>query len=115
MAKRIITISREFGSGGRFIGEKVAKKLGIAYYDKNIINDIAEKSGLSPEYVQKNAESFFLRWSLKRTSDSFYCSDVNTAYGCFYFFFDWNKIIDACITHQSHDLWSDFCLDYRYL
>ena len=56
MAKRIITISREFGSGGRFIGEKVAKKLGIAYYDKNIINDIAEKSGLSPEYVQKNAD-----------------------------------------------------------
>ena len=37
MAKRIITISREFGSGGRFIGEEVAKKLGIAYYDKNII------------------------------------------------------------------------------
>ena len=33
MAKRIITISREFGSGGRFIGEKVAKKLGITYYD----------------------------------------------------------------------------------
>ena len=56
MTKRIITISREFGSGGRFIGEEVAKKLGIAYYDKNIINEIAEKSGLSPEYVQKNAE-----------------------------------------------------------
>ena len=56
MKKRIITITREFGSGGRFIGEEVAKKLGIAYYDKNIINDIAEKSGLSPEYVQKNAE-----------------------------------------------------------
>ena len=45
MAKRIITISREFGSGGRFIGEEVAKKLGIAYYDKSIINEIAEKSG----------------------------------------------------------------------
>ena len=51
MKKRIITISREFGSGGRFIGEEAAKKLGIAYYDKNIINEIAEKSGLSPEYV----------------------------------------------------------------
>ena len=51
MTKRIITISREFGSGGRFIGEEVAKKHGIAYYDKNIINEIAEKSGLSPEYV----------------------------------------------------------------
>ena len=56
MEKRIITISREFGSGGRFIGEEVAKKLGIAYYDKNIINEIAEKSGLSPEYIQENAE-----------------------------------------------------------
>ena len=56
MTKRIITISREFGSGGRFIGEEVAKKLGIAYYDKNVINEIAEKSGLSPEYIQENAE-----------------------------------------------------------
>ena len=56
MAKRIITISREFGSGGRFVGEEVAKKLGIAYYDKNVINEIAEKSGLSPEYIQENAE-----------------------------------------------------------
>ena len=56
MAKRIITISRDFGSGGRFIGEEVAKKLGIAYYDKNIIGQIAEKSGLSPEYIQENAE-----------------------------------------------------------
>lgn len=56
MVKRIITISREVGSGGRFIGEEVAKKLGIAYYDKNIIGQIAEKSGLSPEYIQENAE-----------------------------------------------------------
>ena len=56
MAKRIITISREFGSGGRFIGEEVAKKLGIAYYDKNIISQIAEKSGLAPEYIQESAE-----------------------------------------------------------
>ena len=56
MAKRIIMISRELGSGGRFIGEEIAKKLGIAYYDKNIIGQIAEKSGLSPEYIQENAE-----------------------------------------------------------
>lgn len=56
MQRRIITISREFGSGGRFIGEEVAKKLGIAYYDKNIISQIAEESGLSPEYIQESAE-----------------------------------------------------------
>ena len=56
MAKRIITISREFGSGGRFIGEEVAKQLGIAYYNENIIDQIAQQSGLSPEYIEENAE-----------------------------------------------------------
>ena len=56
MAKRIITISREYGSSGRFIGEEVARKLGIAYYDKDIIGQIAEQSGLSPEYIKENAE-----------------------------------------------------------
>ena len=56
MEKTIITISREFGSGGRFIGEEVAKKLGISYYDKDIIGQIAEQSGFSPEYIRENAE-----------------------------------------------------------
>ena len=56
MEKRIITISREFGSGGRFIGEEVAKKLGISYYDKDIIGQIAAQSGFSPEYIRENAE-----------------------------------------------------------
>ena len=56
MAKRIITISREFGSGGRFLGEEVAKKLGIKYYDKDIIAQIAEQSGFSPEYITEKAE-----------------------------------------------------------
>ena len=62
MSKRIITISREFGSGGSFIGEEVAKKLGISYYDKNIINRIAEESGLSPEYIQESAELSPKKW-----------------------------------------------------
>lgn len=56
MAKRIITISREFGSGGRFLGEEVAKQLGIKYYDKDIIAKIAEQSGFSPEYITERAE-----------------------------------------------------------
>lgn len=51
MSKRIITISREFGSGGRFIGEEIARKLGFAYYDKEIITQIAENSGLSSEFI----------------------------------------------------------------
>ncbi len=56
MEKRIITISREFGSGGRFIGKEVAKKLGIKYYDKDIIAQIAEQSGFSAEYIEEKAE-----------------------------------------------------------
>lgn len=56
MNKKIITISREFGSGGRFIGEEIVKKLGIAYYDKDIIDQIAEKSGLSPKFIEEKAE-----------------------------------------------------------
>lgn len=56
MANKIITISREFGSGGRFIGEEVAKKLGMKYYDNDIISQIAEKLGFSKEYISQNAE-----------------------------------------------------------
>lgn len=55
--KKIITISREFGSGGRSIGKAVAKELGYAYYDKELIEKIAEESGLAKEYIEKNGES----------------------------------------------------------
>lgn len=49
----IITISREFGSGGREVGKRLADLLDIAYYDKEILNKIAEESGLSREYIEK--------------------------------------------------------------
>ena len=54
--RKIITIAREFGAGGGEIGRRVAKELGIEYYDKDIIGQIAEQSGLSPEYIKENAE-----------------------------------------------------------
>lgn len=56
MSKQIITISREFGSGGRYLGEKIAKELGIAYYDKEIIDKVAEKTGLSQKYIEQAGE-----------------------------------------------------------
>lgn len=56
MSKRIITISREFGSGGRFIGEQLAKELGIAYYDKEIIAEAATETGLAKEVVEEKGE-----------------------------------------------------------
>ncbi len=57
MSNRIITISRQFGSGGRTIGKEVAEKLGIPLYDKELIEQIAEESGLAKEYVEEHGES----------------------------------------------------------
>ena len=53
MGNRIITISRQFGSGGRTVGKELAAKLGIPCYDAEIITKIAEKSGFDPEYVKE--------------------------------------------------------------
>ena len=52
----IITIGREYGSGGRQIGQAVAEKLGIAFYDKKLITLAAEKSGLSDEFIASNEQ-----------------------------------------------------------
>lgn len=57
MDKFIITVSREFGSGGRLIGEKLAEKLGVEFYDKSIIQLAAEKSGLSYQFIEQNEEN----------------------------------------------------------
>lgn len=53
---KIITIGREFGSGGREFGRRLAEELGIEYYDKEIITAIAEKTSMSQEYVQEVLE-----------------------------------------------------------
>ena len=54
--KKIITISREFGSGGRFIGERLAKELGYDFYDKEIITEVAKQTGLSEKYIAERGE-----------------------------------------------------------
>lgn len=55
---RIITISREFGSGGRELGKRLADKLGFAYYDREIIDAIATKSNLDKNYVESVLQNF---------------------------------------------------------
>ena len=52
----VITISREFGSGGREIGRNVAKALGISYFDTDIIHKVAEESGYTEEFIQENEQ-----------------------------------------------------------
>lgn len=53
---RIITIGREFGSGGRELGKRIAETLGIAYYDKEVITEIAKKTDLAVDYVKQIVE-----------------------------------------------------------
>lgn len=56
MKKRIITISREFGSGGRTIGKQLAEKLGVPCYDKELIEKLAEQTGLAKKYIEEQGE-----------------------------------------------------------
>ena len=56
MKNRIITISREFGSGGRTVGKQVAQKLNIPCYDQELIEKIAEESGFAPAYIKEQGE-----------------------------------------------------------
>lgn len=56
MKKNIITISRQFGSGGRTVGRMVAEKLGIPFYDKELVDQISLESGFAPKFVEDQAE-----------------------------------------------------------
>ncbi len=53
---KIITISREFGSGGRTIGKQLAEKLGVPCYDSEIIEKVAVESGFAEEYIKEKGE-----------------------------------------------------------
>lgn len=53
---KIVTISREFGSGGREIGKRLADELDFSYYDREIITEIAKETGMSEEYIQNISE-----------------------------------------------------------
>ena len=55
--KRVITIGREFGSGGRELGRRLSEELGIAYYDQEIITEIAKRTDMSETYIRQISES----------------------------------------------------------
>jgi cytidylate kinase len=71
MGNKIITISREYGSGGRQIGEELATRLGIDFYDKEIITMLAQESGLDEQTIKN--------WAEKEVSGYFY--GINAARG----------------------------------
>lgn len=71
----VITISREYGSGGRYIGKLIADKLGIKLYDKNFIIKLAEETGLSEEYIENNEQ----KRNLLDTLNNGYYSGLNNS------------------------------------
>ncbi len=56
MSIRVVTISRQFGSGGRTIAKMVAEKLGFDYYDRELVSKIAKESGLAEDYIIEQGE-----------------------------------------------------------
>ncbi|MCD7777757.1 MAG: cytidylate kinase-like family protein, partial [Clostridiales bacterium] len=56
MKDAIITISRQYGSGGRIIGKQVAERLGLPFYDEELIELAAEKSGFHADFVKENEQ-----------------------------------------------------------
>ncbi len=52
----VITIAREYGSGGRYVGRLIADKLGIKFYDKDFIEKLAQETGFSEEYIEENEQ-----------------------------------------------------------
>ena len=56
MEKKIITISREFGSGGRTVGHMIADRLGIPFYDKELVDQVALESGFAPKFIEEHGE-----------------------------------------------------------
>ena len=54
--KKIITVSREFGSGGRSIAKKTAERLGYKYYDKELVRHVAEQTGFAPKFIEEQGE-----------------------------------------------------------
>ena len=69
MTNKVITISRQFGSGGRSIGKAVAEKLGIPYYDTELVDKVAKESGFSHEFIELRClprQRHARRWQVRR-------------------------------------------------
>ena len=81
----IIAISREFGSGGKFIGEQLAQTLGVPFYDKMLLQLTAQRSGLSPDFLEKSEE---------QASGSFLFNLSTAAHAASNFFYQYNVSVN---------------------
>ncbi len=76
MTARIITIGREYGSGGRTIGELLAKKLGVSFYDKILIDMAAQKGGFAIDYIKNTEEKITPHFMFNLAANGYYTSSM---------------------------------------
>ena len=67
--KVVVAISREYGSGGRYVGEIISKKLGIKFYDKKFINEVKKETGLSEKFIEENEQKHNILGSSEYNND----------------------------------------------
>lgn len=75
MGNKIYTIGREFGSGGKEVGEKLAERLGIKLYDKELLQQAAKESGFCEEIFEKMESSCKIRRITVKKMRSYPCGD----------------------------------------
>ncbi len=101
MKKRIITISRQFGSGGHSIAKGTAERLGIPFYDSELIIEVARRSGLSEEFIREHEEyashsnSFLYQLAMSTTGSYGYPSVYQKLYEA------QNKVIEDLAERES--------------
>ncbi len=114
MSNVIITISREFGSGGREIGEKLAGELSLPYYDKTIIQLAADRSGLSESFIEQSeskvSTSFLFNIAAAAYSNTKYSLQYDTPVNDKAFFAQASVVRD--LAAQSSCIIIGRCADY---
>lgn len=115
MLNRVITISREFGSGGRTIGKKVAEKPGIPCYDAELIQKIAEESGYTTDYIKEEGEYASGGWLstvfADRTMGLTNQDKRRAAYHRFYTDMKWGHAQNYHVCFDSGELGIDRCAE----
>lgn len=81
MKKRIVTISRQCGSGGRYIGEQLAKELGISCYDEKLMDMVAKESGFAMDFIEEKGERITGSLLFNIASSLSYASNVFSGNG----------------------------------
>ena len=117
MQKKIVTISRQYGSGGRYIGKKLSEKLGIPCYDEKLIDMVAKESGFAQDFVAEKGERMTGSLLFNIASSLSYANNVFSGNGVSLqdeIYFIQNKIIkdlaglDRVAIGQKNNNWNEF-------